>query len=216
MSSKLMISQNATAYLSGYLLLRDTDASEIDLESRKRLKTALTNFVSMSNGACNIYVRWTIDNVDTASAEMLWREAQNQWYSRQRSSFPLLLTFLRGYFHVSQKNTVSVVALPILVSELERVDDDLPMRYQRLFFELMLIVQKYASGNVDLTALKNAIDVNSEQFAAVSLQNVTDGVERPDDEQTTADDTTSEKSSKSNADADSNAAIDRGTEGVVV
>jgi hypothetical protein len=74
------------------------------------------------------------------------------------------MSFLSGYFNVWNETKLEEHAVKTLVSELERVSDGLPPRYQKLFFELTTILEEYENPIVDIQIVKEALELHRPTF----------------------------------------------------
>ena len=172
------MSNQALAFVSGALLLRSSTPIALPNDVRKTLKRILKKFEDNSEGRISIWHRWLLMNVDTVEAGHLWSEAGGQWLRKPRTSFSELTSFLDGFFTLWPDTVFRTDALTTLVSEIERVEKDLPVRFQELFFELSTILTEYEHPEVDLEVIKDARQINSSTLGGLTESMLRSGTKK--------------------------------------
>ena len=158
------MSNQALANISGALLLKSATAISLSSTDRASIKHILEKVEKNCSSYITIWHRWVLLKIDDIDTEQLWREVGQQWLRSPRTTFTELMSFLSGYFNVWNETKLEEHAVKTLVSELERVGDGLPPRYQKLFFELTTILEEYENPIVDIQIVKEALELYRPTF----------------------------------------------------
>ena len=167
-----MASYDAVAYVAGLVMMTEGELS-ISPEQRTKIYEEVQKLARIASDHVTIYVRWLLLNVDSIDAKILETETTTQWRSR-RPKFAEFVQFLRGFFELTQKTTVSMTQLRRIASELDRVEDGMPVRYQHLFFELAstqeatLRRKNQEHGSEDKGPLPDCVDLSLMKDALMS------------------------------------------------
>jgi len=178
-------STDAVAYAAGFVTFRSREVA-LTSDERARLRAAFERFDKCAHQCVTVYVRWVLLNVDELEIADLWRETLAQWRAR-RPTYGELLHYLRGFFDwCDAPEAVTCAHARVLATEIDRVYDGLPVRYQQLFFELLRVCKEHDErknddegkdgdgdtaepSTVDLSGLKTALEANRPTgFSALS------------------------------------------------
>lgn len=166
-----MASYDAVAYVAGLVMMTEGELS-LSPEQRTKICEEVQKLARIASDHVTIYVRWLLLNADSIDAKILETETTTQWRSR-RPKFAEFVQFLRGFFELTQKTTVSMTQIRRIASELDRVEDGMPVRYQHLFFELASIQEatlrrKKEHGSEDKAQLPDCVDLSLMKDALMS------------------------------------------------
>ena len=166
------MSNQALAHVAGALLLKSETPVTLSAEKRATLKRILEQLETNNNGLITVWHRWALLKIDDIDSEELWRQVTHQWMRSERTTFVEFMSFLSGFFTVWDTTTFSGHAVQGIASELERVADGIPHRFQQLFFELTAIVQEYDDPIVDLKIVREALQLHRVTFPVLETNMV--------------------------------------------
>ena len=176
-----MIAHEIVAYVAGYIALftantiENGEMPQIPSDHRSRLKSFLSNAERLAEGILTITARWLVENIENEDIQInhIASEVFRVWGSRP-PSFSEVYMFLKGYFDIVGNSHFTVQQTGILISELDRSDTGMPLRFQRLYFELTDFMNESGSNvdrSIDLTNLRAAVLNNETSFPSLAEDN---------------------------------------------
>ena len=174
-----MKSHDIVAYTMGYLLISNATSAKKDVvqdipsEERARLKTFVGEAITLANEIVSISVRWLALNIDNTSGREMIQELGRSWMMRA-PTFPEYTYFLKGAFEVRNAAKLNRDEIMLAMTELDRVDDGVPLRYQQLYFELAPYISNEAVDTIDFEPLRMSLRHGSVNFPKLELPTLPD------------------------------------------
>lgn len=164
----------------------ETDLAPIDETMHAKIKSALDDVEKLTQGIVTVTVRWFMLNITKATSADILREFARSWMARP-PQFSEVVFFLRGAIELQETTVFGTSQLAIMMGELDRVDEGIPVRFQQLYFELSGVP---STKTIDLDIVKTAFKQGSLTFPPLTI---------PKTDEVTTDTTEEGKASSSSA-----------------
>ena len=173
-----MRSHDIVAYTMGYVLISNATSAKNDIvrdiapEERTRLQQFIEEAMKLTNEIVSISVRWLALNIERASARDIIQELGRAWMTRS-PTFSEYTYFLKGAFEVRDASKLTPDEVMLIMTELDRVGEGVPLRYQQLYFELAPYANK-TFETIDFDAMRVALKHAAVNFPKLELPVITE------------------------------------------